>query len=104
MMGAVGAQAEFFGETDIPLMEDMQINESESFSFDVPAGQITGFAAISQKSVREVMEFYQASLEELGWQQKEPFHYSRDQDELVLQIKPGKQGTIVKIQYSLPNR
>lgn len=101
---SIAVSAEFFGETDIPLMDGMKINESDTFSFDVPAGQITGFTATSNKSKKEIQEFYKTTLEELGWQKKSATLYQRDQDELVLQITAQKQGTIIKIQYSLPNR
>lgn len=101
---ALVAHAEFVGETDIPLMDGMQINENESFSFDVPAGQIMGFTATSKKSVAEVRDFYQTALEELGWQKKSANLYRRDQDELNLQISPQKNGTSIKIQYSFSNK
>lgn len=104
LISTIGVHAEFFGETDIPLMDGMQVNEAETFSFDVPAGQITGFTVTTQKTPQEVREFYQTALEELGWQQKSSSRYRRDQDELVLQITPAKHGTVVKVQYSFPNR
>ena len=101
---AFNAYAEFFGETDIPLMDGLRIDESDTFSFDVPAGQIVGFSATTKKSVREVQEFYQDALTELGWKKKAVSLYQRDQDELTLQITSGRKGTLVKIQYAFPNR
>ena len=101
---AIGVRAEFVADTDIPLMEGLQLIEGESFSFDVPAGQIVGFSAVTAKSVAEVKEFYQTALMELGWQKQSDTVYRRDQDELTLQIIRQKQKTLVKIQYALPNR
>ena len=101
---SIVARAEFFEGTDIPLMEGMQVDESDSFSFDAPAGQIVGYSATVSSPVHEVRDFYQASLVELGWQQKSSTKYVRDNDELVLQFVPRKQKTTVKMQYTFSNR
>ena len=101
---AVCVHAEFVADTDIPLMDGLQVIEGESFSFDVPAGQIVGFGAVTTKSVAEVKDFYQTALMELGWQKQSDTVYRRDQDELTLQISRQKKKTLVKIQYALPNR
>ena len=98
------AHAEFWGETDIPLMDDMVVNESESFSFDAPAGQIVGFSAKVSKPIQEVQDFYDTTLMELGWQKKSRAVYTREQDELTLTMDRINGGTIVRIQYAFPNR
>ncbi len=103
---AVCVKAHYIANTDIdiPTMEDAEILESDTFSFDVPAGQIVGLSAVTAKSVAEVRDFYQTALTELGWQKQSETVYRRDQDELTLQISRQKQKTLIKIQYTLPNR
>jgi len=98
-----GAHAAFVGRTDIPLMEGMIINEADGYSFDTPAGQLAGFSAEIAKTPKEVQEFYRDSLMELGWQKKSETRYVREQDELILQVKPYKKGSEIKMQYTFPN-
>ena len=104
LLWSVSLWAGFIESTDIPLMDGLQINESDSFSFDTPEGQIMMVQAQTESSPREVLTFYQAALKELGWQQKSATTYQRDQDLLVLQVVSQKQKTILKIQYTFANK
>ncbi len=98
------AEAQFLGNTDIPLMDGLIPNETESFSFDTPAGQIITCTANTPKPASEVKSFYAETLSALGWQEKAPLKYTRDNDELTLKIAPLKQGSTLKIQLTLPNK
>ena len=96
-------RASFMGGSDVPLMEGLTVYEADEFSFDTPAGQIVGFIGRTDKSAKEVREFYHEALTELGWRKKSANRYVREQDELELQVKPLKKGTQVKIQCTFPN-
>ena len=97
-------QAAFLADTDVPLMDDLVVDENESFSFDTPAGQIMTFVAKTLNSVKDVNAFYKTALQELGWKQVSVERYTRDQDELVLQIFTAKGKTVVKIQLTFVNK
>lgn len=101
---SVFARAEFISNTDIPLMENMVVDDNESFSFDSPAGQIMLITGKTKTSERDILAFYEASLAELGWQKKSATHYVRDQDDLVLQVISGSKESVVKIQFTFANK
>jgi len=97
--------AGFIADTDIPLMDELVVNEDESFSFDTPAGQIITFVAKTDRSAEEVRSFYQATLQGLGWLRKSSTQYVRDQDELSLQVFSLKNGgASLKIQCTFVNK
>ena len=98
------AHATFIGSTDVPLMDGMEINENDGFSFDTPSGQIMTISAHTKASVQEVKSFYQNTLAELGWQKKNNTTYHRDQDELVLQVVSASKGSNLKIQFTFANK
>jgi len=100
----VFAHATFIESTDIPLMDGMEVDENDSFSFDTPSGQIMTVSARTKLSTQEVQSFYQSALAELGWQKRNKTTYYRDQDELTLQIAPVAHGTSLKIQFTFANK
>ena len=98
-------QAVFWDGTDVPLLDDFVIDENESFSFDTPEGQILTLAGRTKTTVEKVRSFYVDSLTALGWQQKTPTIYHRDQDELILKMSPdGKRGTRLQLQLTFANK
>lgn len=97
-------QAKFIQGTDIPLMDNFQINESESFSFDTPAGQIMTITATTTLSEKEIHSFYQESLTALGWEKTSSTVFKRDQDTLNIKITPQKQNIQIKIQLTFSNK
>ena len=98
------ANAAFVNGTDVPLMDGFVVNENDSFSFDTPEGQIITVIAQTTASKKEVLRFYQESLNALGWQQKTGTKYYRDQDELSLDVTPQKEKTKVKLQLTFANK
>ena len=104
LLFSVMGQAAFLADTDVPLMDNLLVDENESFSFDTPAGQIMTFVAKTRNSVKEVRAFYEIALQELGWKKVSATRYKRDQDELELQISELKGQTLVKIQLTFVNK
>ena len=104
LLFSVVGRAAFFADTDVPLMDNLVVDENESFSFDTPAGQIVTFVAKTSSTAKEVQSFYEVALEELGWQKVSVRRYKRDQDELELQISKLKGQTLVKIQLTFVNK
>lgn len=101
---ALTTQAKFIQGTDIPLMDNFQISESESFSFDTPAGQIMTITATTTLSEKEIYKFYQESLTALGWQKTSPTAFKREQDVLNIKITPQKQNIQITIQLTFSNK
>ena len=104
LLSSMEGWAAFLAGTDIPLMENLSVDESEGFSFDTPVGQITTFVAKTTSSAKQVYSFYQTVLEELGWKRISVSKYERDSDELELQISEQKEQTLVKIQLTFVNK
>ena len=101
---SVVSRAAFLADTDVPLMDNLVVDENESFSFDTPAGQIMTFVAKTECPMKEVRSFYQTALQELGWEKVSATKYKRDQDELELQISMLKEQTVVRIQLTFVNK
>ena len=104
LLFCVIAHAEFLSGTDIPLTDDMIVDENESFSFDSPAGQILTISAKTTMAPAQLRSFYKESLTALGWRQMSGSEYRRDQDELSLQITPTKGGSTLKLQLTYANK
>jgi len=98
------AWADFFTDTDIPMMDDMVVNENDTFSFDTPAGQIMSISCKTNSSVQDVKNFYKETLLALGWQTKSATEYAREQDKLSLKIIPTTKGTKLQLQLTYKNK
>ena len=101
---SVSVWGAFINGSDIPLMDGLVIDENDSFSFDTPEGQIMTVTAKTTASTKAVSSFYEESLKALGWQKKSTNQYRRDQDELTLQVVPGKTSTTLKLQLTFTNK
>jgi len=101
---SVTAWGAFINGSDVPLMDGLVIDENDSFSFDTPEGQIMTITAKTTSSAKAVSSFYEESLTALGWQKKSTNLYRRDQDELTLQVIPGKASTTLKLQLTFANK
>ena len=105
LLFSVPSLAGFIADTDIPLMDELVVDEEETFSFDTPAGQIVTFVARTDRSAEDVRSFYHAALQELGWRKASSTQYRRDQDELFLQVIALKNGgSSLKIQFTFSNK
>ena len=91
------------GTEDIPLMENLAMDENETISFDTPAGQIMQVQAKTNLSPKAVQTFYENTLPAIGWQKNGPNSYHRGQDKMTLSTKTTGTTTIVKFQMTIPN-
>lgn len=70
---AGGSEARFLADlTDIPLAEGLSEVERERLVFDKPEGRIVRTAATGKIEPATVLNFYRATLPQLGWLEAEP--------------------------------
>ncbi|MCH7486423.1 MAG: hypothetical protein IIC04_05485 [Proteobacteria bacterium] len=96
---AVGAAAQerFVGGTeDLPLMAGLSEVAGRGMVFDTPAGRIVEAYARGPVTREQVLEFYTATLPQLGWRADGAAAFSREDEVLKLEFPaPGPDGLVV---------
>ena len=105
IMGAGGVQAkdgQFF-ETlyDIPVMEGIEEIPEMALSFDKVGGRIAEAGAIaSELTESEIITFYKASLEQMGWMahtfNQSPYIFTREGEKLSIFIDKSKASPVIR--------
>ena len=88
---AVGATAQerFVGGTeDLPLMAGLREVARRGMVFDTPAGRIVEAYARGPVTRDQVLEFYAATLPQLGWRADGAAAFRRENEVLKLQFLP----------------
>ncbi|MHA1107751.1 MAG: hypothetical protein ACTSQV_01405 [Alphaproteobacteria bacterium] len=95
---ASGTAAEgfFTGIDDLPVMPGLKQVADSGIAFDKPEGRIVEIAASGAVSRRQVIEFYQAVLPQLGWRPAGGGRYRREGEQLVLSIERTGRSLIVR--------
>ncbi len=93
------AERFFSGIADLPVMPGLEQVPGAGVSFDKPAGRIVEVAASGPKSRREIIEFYDAVLPQLGWRAAGKGRYRREGEHLNLSIS--KSGPKLTVRFSL---
>lgn len=102
MLAIVAAEAQGFlsAAPEIPLAPGLQENESGMFIFDKPEGRIVSMEAISAEPAAQILDFYAATLPNLGWtmssapssdsgSEKNMLVFTREREELNIQVAGG---------------
>lgn len=96
---AVGAAAQerFVGGTeDLPLMAGLSEVAGRGMVFDTPAGRIVEAYARGPVTREQVLEFYAATLPQLGWRADGAAAFRREDEVLKLEFPaPGPDGLVV---------
>lgn len=80
-----GVMAEFLPQTeDVPLMEGIEVQDSEVFSFDSPSGQILTIEGKTDIKPADIKAFYAETLPSMGWNKTALDTYVRGTDFLVI--------------------
>lgn len=87
---------------DIPLMQGLTEATDESIVFDKPNGRIVETLATGDVHDQNVLDFYTATLPQLGWQQESETRYLRDGEVLTLSIQ--KKEGLTYVRFSLSPR
>lgn len=88
-----GAQSFLSGFEDVPLMEGMTADPDAGLVFDSPAGRIVEAWATGSVRWGEVLAFYAATLDSLGWVRETPSRFRREGEVLTID-KFGRDGDL----------
>jgi hypothetical protein len=101
--GSSYAQDGQFFETlyDIPVMAGLEEIPEMALSFDKVGGRIAEAGAVMPDlSDREVISFYNISLEQMGWQRKQssydPYVFIRESEKLSIFIDKSKNLSVIR--------
>jgi hypothetical protein len=78
----------FAGIDDLPLMPGLSERPAERASFDSASGRIEARGAAGAATRAAVLEFYAATLPQLGWQRLAEDVYARGAERLRLDLEP----------------
>ncbi|MEX2008945.1 MAG: hypothetical protein WEC41_02030 [Dongiaceae bacterium] len=98
--GRAGADEAFIaGVEDLPLMPGLTQIDSAGLVFDTPTGRIVEAYAAGPVAAQAVLDFYAATLPELGWAVERPDRFRREGEELRLEFLDG--GDRLTVRFSL---
>jgi hypothetical protein len=87
---------------DLPLMPGLTEDANAGVNFDSPAGRIVEAFAFGSVSERQVLDFYAATLPQLGWRQDGDAEFSREREVLQLEFPgPAKAGSPLTVRFAL---
>ncbi len=98
------AGSEFVGGfDDLPLMPGMTEQPGELMTFVGPTGRIVENTVAAKSDRRAVLDFYAATLPQLGWRQSGPHMFAREDETLRLEFLPpdGVSGAGLTIRFIL---
>ncbi len=72
------------GFEDVPLMPGLTADEEAGLVFDSPAGRIVETYTFGEVAWTDVISFYTASLQSLGWRAEGEGRYIRESEELQI--------------------
>lgn len=89
---------------DVPLMADIKItSEDDGMLFDTPMGQVLQVTGESMRPISEVADYYEKVLPSFGWQQTKGLLFVRQQDTLLLELKPYQEKTLIWFELQTQN-
>ncbi len=90
------AGSEFVGGfDDLPLMPGMSELAGELMAFDSPGGRIVENAVQGTTSRQAVLDFYAATLPQLGWVETGPGLFVREDEILKLEFPPRSNAPLI---------
>lgn len=92
-LGTAWAQDFLPGLEDLPLPRGLSAVEGAALAFDSPAGRIVEAYAAGETSRADVVAFYRATLDALGWEAADATGFVREGERLELDFF-GKDGAL----------
>lgn len=93
---AAAQQLFFTAVSDLPLMPGLADAADAALVFDAPGGRIVELAAAGAVSPEAVRAFYVATLPQLGWAPLADDRWTREGEELALEIEAAAEGVVVR--------
>ena len=78
------AQSFLAGIEDVPVMQGLSVVDGAGIEFDSPSGRIAEAYATGNLTPKAVLEFYRATLQQLGWQEVADATFEREGETLQL--------------------
>ena len=91
------------GINGLPLMEGLILIPESQVIFDTANGRIIEVFAIGNNSPRDIMSFYSATLQQLGWVLNSNNEFWRDEELLKVEISKNKRGKFI-VRFSIAPR
>tara|TARA_B100001564_G_C20322813_1_gene526555 strand:+ start:216 stop:602 length:387 start_codon:yes stop_codon:yes gene_type:complete len=86
------------GIEDMPLYPGFYSSDDESVSYDTSAGRIISLNYFhSNASAKDVRNYYELTLPQLGWQKQQYQLYTRDGESLRITVLQQQQGVRLKM-------
>lgn len=99
--GPAAAQGFLSAYEDLPLAPGLEEVPGSGLSFDSPGGRIVeAYAKGGATSAAEVLEFYAATLPQLGWARETNTLYRRESEVLTLETKGQGRALVVHFKIS----
>lgn len=97
------AQGSFFDDLgDVPKMQNMQYIDEGLIVFDSPFGRFIELFVLSGDDSQKIINYYQQSLPELGWQQQSATQFQRHNELLVIDFfKASNQPSHIIVRFTL---
>jgi hypothetical protein len=88
VLGAAPAQATEYlaGASDLPLATGLKEQPDKGAVFDTPLGSIVTAYAAGNAKPQEVLDFYDSTLPQLGWERDKPGTYHRKKQTLKIDV------------------
>lgn len=94
--GVRAATAYFTAEPDLPLPPGFVEDAEQSTVFDSGLVRILDLVAVATNSA-DIAGFYAETLPALGWQSTGPGQFTRDQENLSLQVEKAGSGMVLRL-------
>jgi hypothetical protein len=91
------------GASDLPLAAGLQEQPDKGAVFDTPLGRIVTAYAAGNAKPQDVLDFYDDTLPQLGWERDKPGTYHRKLETLKIDVVGPDQGPC-KVSYTLSSQ
>jgi hypothetical protein len=89
--------------SDLPLAEGLKEQPDKGAVFDTPLGRIVTAYAAGNAKPQAVLDFYDDTLPQLGWERDKPGTYHRKKETLKIDVVGPEQGPC-KVSYTLSSQ
>lgn len=89
---------------DLPLAQGLTEQKDKTTVFDAPVGKLITAYATGNVKVTDVVNFYDTTLPQLGWQKTASGTYHRKAETLKIDVLGGQGGDPVNVSYTVSSQ
>lgn len=86
---------------DLPLIDGLREQPEKATVFDAPMGRIATAYASGQLEADDIIDFYDETLPQLGWERVSSGTYRRDSETLKIDVLGGNDGAPANVSFTL---